>query len=214
MRPGVYFTEVVKKARRTHLITDDIAESLFAYARLRNAISHDRYKDGEPIADPRADVVEKIEGIRDVVTADTRVVSILGHTEVVTLTPATHLDEVLAAVRKTGYARFPVYDGDKFVYLLTVQAIAKWLANDLSDNNTINATTVADVQQYLSASDRAELVAKDVTAPQALTRFNKLDDSGHSPAALIITEHGRPTQRPIQIVVASDIPRLLAAVDY
>ena len=76
--PGVYFTEVVKKARRTHIITEDIAESLFAYARLRNAISHDRYKNGEPIADPRPDVVAEIEGIRTIVTADTRVVQFCG----------------------------------------------------------------------------------------------------------------------------------------
>ena len=212
--PGVYFTEVVKKARRTHIITEDIAESLFAYARLRNAISHDRYKNGEPIADPRPDVVAEIEGIRTIVTADTRVVSVLGHTEVVTLSPDTHLDEVLKVVRTTGYARFPVYDRGSFVYLLTVQAIAKWLANDVSDNNSIDATTVADVREYLSDSDRAEIAPKDLTAPQALARFNNLDDSGHSPAALIITEQGKKSQRPIQIIVASDIPKLLAAVDY
>lgn len=58
------FRWMVRIAEKQHLISKEQAETLDAFAELRNAISHGQYNDLRPIADPRPDTVDTIEKIR------------------------------------------------------------------------------------------------------------------------------------------------------
>src|SRR5699024_11430787 len=60
------FWWMVDRAVDKHLLSRRQGEVIKDYGNLRNAISHGRYHDGEPIAEPHPVVVEDIEMLRGI----------------------------------------------------------------------------------------------------------------------------------------------------
>ncbi|MCK7636941.1 CBS domain-containing protein [Corynebacterium pygosceleis] len=208
------FTWMVRQLAKRGRLTRSQSDALHAFADLRNAISHGEYRDGRPIADPRPDVVAEISRLRDVLLAAPTVVGVLSQEKIIRFSPATTVNEVLSAIRENGYAQFPVYDDHGYHGLLTTRCVARWLAHDLADNGALDAGTVGDILRFTDHVDRAVLAARSTTVPEILEILGTRDAGGKLPEAVIVTEHGRRDQLPILIVVASDIPALLGAVEF
>ncbi|MCK7663168.1 CBS domain-containing protein [Corynebacterium sp. CCM 9185] len=209
------FTWMVRQLAKRNQVTRSQSDALHAFADLRNAISHGEYRSGNPIADPRPDIVEEIRRLRDILLAAPTLVSVLRQNPIVRFSPDTPVHDVLSAIREKGYSQFPIYDdGGSYHRLLTARSVARWIAHDLADNGQLDAATVADVLRFAEPHDRAVLVPRTTTVPEALEILGTRDSGGQLPDAMIVTEHGKREQLPLLIVVAADIPALLDAVEF
>ena len=131
--------------------------------------------------------------------------------EVTTLSPDSDILEALALINETGYSQIPVYDSGTFKALLTTNAIARWVAAELSDDDRIHPATIEEVLEHTGRLDQPVFLPRTVTAAAAVEALTTPLDSGAMPRLAIVTEHGKPTQRPISVLGATDIPALAAA---
>ncbi|MDN8576264.1 hypothetical protein [Corynebacterium sanguinis] len=206
------FSWMANLAAKKGLISREYAADLKEFAELRNAISHGEYRDFKPIAEPLPETVADIERIRDVLLRPALAISVLGAQQVVTFAPDDDIHSPLTTLRESKISQFPIYDGTKYVGLLTTNAIARWVAADLSADDKLDAITVAEALHYSESQDQAVFLPRTATALSALNALTTPLDDGTLPRAAIFTEAGHDTQKPLAVATASDIPSLLKAV--
>ena len=203
------FWWMVDRAVDKHLLSRRQGEVLKDYGNLRNAISHGRYNDGEPIAEPHPVVIENIEMLRSLLIDPPVALTILKPSEVISLSPNSPIAAALRVIREEGYAQLPIYEDKKFVQLLTTNTISRWVANDLADNNSLDAVTVGDVLNMVTKKDEAVFLARNITAQEAVDALISPDKEGRLPYAAIVTEDGEKDQKPLRIITPSDLAVLL-----
>lgn len=203
------FRWMVRLAEKKHLISKEQSEALDAFAELRNAISHGPYNNLRPIADPRPDTVTMIEHIRDVLTDPPIALQVLPRQKVCSLRMEDSITDALEIIRTTEISQFPVYSDNDYVALLTTNTIARWVAVDLGDNSHLDATTVAEVLDYAEASDSAVFMPRTVTAQEVIDVMTGPD----LPWSVIVTEHGKPDQKPLRIISGRDMRAMLELME-
>lgn len=210
----VEFGKLVRDYVATRHLPLKHQDALLAFARLRNAISHEPYRNGRPIADPRLDVVEQIEQLRDLYFKPPIALSVLGQREVCSVAPSQPISAALEYVRSFDYSQLPVYDGDSYAGILTTNAIARWLAAQLAANEGLaEAESVGHVLDFAEQHEHAQHVPRSITASDAIHRLSKGGGQEAKPlTALIITQSGRSTEKPLRVVVDDDLPALVSAL--
>jgi CBS domain-containing protein len=142
----VEFVDLVALAAQENAAVRDVADQLRRYARLRNAIVHNANdKRRRAIAEPRKDVVEDIEWIRLVVTKPPLLVSVLGAKVAVCL-PTDPIRRAAQKMADGDFSQLPVYSDGQVIDLLTSEAIARWMTQQLTAGSPIDGETpVAEV---------------------------------------------------------------------
>ena len=194
-------------ANRKHLTQRSVTPSVPS-ASLRNAISHGRYFDGRPIAEPVKEVVEQIERLRD------QALTVLGLMDVRMVSMNDPIDVALGYVRQFDYSQLPVYDDGVYVALLTTNAIAIWLAAQLTATGGIAETVlVHQVIQFAEPHEKALLDPCTTTVTDAIHSLTRGGSWWQARCGLVVTETGKPTEKPMAMVVVDDLPTLSAAVE-
>lgn len=205
------FSWMARTAAKRGMITRAQCDTLQEFAELRNAISHGEYEDLRPIAEPLPETVAEIEQLRDTLIRPALAADVVAQQQVVTFAPGDDIHEVLSTITGTGLAQFPVYDGGECVGLLTTNAIARWVAAELSSDDRIRSATVGEVLEHSGRIDQPVFLPRSVTAAAAVEALTTPLASGAMPRLAIITEHGKPSQKPFSVLGATDIPALAAA---
>lgn len=207
------FKWMVTEATKQGILNRDQADDLKEYAELRNAISHSEYRDFRPIAEPLQETVDDIEALRDSLLKPTLALQVVGQDgKVITFAPKDLIQDALKAIRETGHAQFPIYESGTCVGLLTTNAIARWVAAELAHSDTLAPTTIEAALELSGRHDQAVFLPRTATAAAAVDALSTPFESGALPRLAIITEHGRPDQRPIAVLGATDIPALTEAI--
>lgn len=184
---------------------------LKAVARLRNSIVHAAYFGGEPIADPREELVGWIEQQAELIEAPPRVLAVLGAQRVRALDERDPVTAFFELLHEHGYSQAPVRLASGGLGLITTNALARWLAAEFRANDGIaEAATVGDVLRLGERRDRAVLRERGLRAAEAVRIL--AGELGHPPAAIILTEHGRAEESPLAICTLADLPALLLAL--
>lgn len=194
------------KHRRLH---DDEYEAIDAFVDLRNALAHNRYRNGRPIADPLPETIDSLRQLVDQLRDPMTLGAVIAGGPVVTLGADMTLADLLTVLDEQPHRQFPVYDGGTCIAMLTTDAIARWAARDISDG-AIDATTVADILGHVKGWTRPVFIPRDMTVRTAIRKLTGGKDP-RTPGALIATENGKPTQQPVFLVTLADLPALYAA---
>jgi CBS domain-containing protein len=120
------FRSAVDYFSRRHPWWSD-AETLRVFAALRNFLVHEKTRPFDYPAVPGEGATREIEAIRDRLTSPASIGEQFGR-EVLTLAPQSAIKVALELVAKRGVSRFPIYDAQKFVGLLTENGIARYVA--------------------------------------------------------------------------------------
>jgi CBS domain-containing protein len=208
----VEFTWMAQEYGTRKHLPRDYRDALLAFGRLRNAISHERYYGGRPVAEPVPQVVEQIERLRDKIIVPPAALSVLGTMDIRTVGLDEPINVALEYVRRFDYSQLPVYDAGKYVGILTTNAVARWLAGQLAASGGLaECEPVRRVLEFAEPHERALHVPRTITAAAAIGQFSS-GHGGKPAAALIVTESGKVTEKPLAIVVADDLPALMAAL--
>ena len=104
------------------------AETLRTFAALRNFLIHEKLRPFDYPCVPGEAATREIERIARDLTHPATIGREFGR-EVLTLSPQSALRVALEMVEKRGVSRFPIYEGQKFIGLLTENGIARYLAS-------------------------------------------------------------------------------------
>jgi hypothetical protein len=191
-----------------------VLRDLGTFADLRNVISHQRYYDGRPIADPAPGVIEHIQQIRDLLLRPPTVLAALPGRPVVSVRAEQPVRAVLHLVRTLDYSQFPVYADHGWAGLITTNAIARWFAQQMDDDEvTTGEETVAAVLTCAEDLDTALHVPRSTTAAEAIDLLGRPRRGGSRPSALVVTENGKAAESPLAVVVDEDLSVLHRALD-
>ncbi|QBE47668.1 hypothetical protein [Leucobacter triazinivorans] len=186
-------------------------EALKLFGNLRNAISHSRYLNGEPVAEPRADTVEEIERIRDLVLKPPRLKDALNaHGRPHVFSPSDDVKTFLRLVTDHDFSQAPVKVEQGRYELITTNAVARWFAHNLDEQGgLLDSATVGHVLTYAETGDRLQKVGHDTTTAKAINIFSGQASSDREPpAALLVMDlPGLPPQR---LSVRADLALLYA----
>ena len=122
--------------------------------------------------------------------------------------------EALKLINTTGYSQIPIYESGTYQALLTTNVIARWVAADLGDDGVINAASISTVLEFAERKDRAEFLPRTASAQEVIDALTDPAADGTHPGAVLLTEHGKPSQLPVSIATPADLATLVAAVEW
>ena len=107
------------------------AETLRLFATLRNFLVHEKTRPFDYPCIPSEGAVREIEAIRDRMVHP-RTVGEMFSRKVLVLSPDDELNAALDLIAAHNVSRFPIYNGKRFVGLLTENGIARYLASRIA----------------------------------------------------------------------------------
>jgi predicted transcriptional regulator len=205
--PRPSFSDLVRKTRDLVPRQRDL---LLDYAELRNIIVHTRTLNGQLIADPRSDVVDRIEEQADLIERPPRILEALRLSPPQVFQGSDSIVEFLNVVKPPRYfSQAPVATAGDQIELVTTNAVARWMAEswETSQGVVLSEASIDEILAYSEPSDRVEIRGKDLKVVDAWRIFS--GEAGDPPAAILITHSGKKTERPLGLCVRADLPAML-----
>jgi|SRR6516165_3127987 hypothetical protein len=199
---AITFSAIVVEAAKKDPTIRAYKDDLLEYGDLRNAIVHDRGTSPVLLADPRAAVVENIEKIWDRLSHPKKLRSLTRRGSLRVFTVDAKLIELLSYMREKDFSQVIAVHNQKYL-IVSTEGLAHWLEAkskeeiiDLAEAQLRDVIVFEpkDSCQYLSADDTIDRL-REVFAT----------DVGKRLFSVLVTEHGRPTETPINIVTPWDV---------
>ena len=198
------FTELLRLGFPVHSIIRKHYHDLKMFGRLRNSIVHDKIEVGFYIAEPHTRVVNQIETIASKLVQPREALSIATKPVFYYYEDA-KLKDILTIINKRSYSIFPIYDENGFKWSLTTDCIIKWFAENLvGDVIQLDDVKVKDLFP-LKRSTPIEFVRKNVDMFEIEEIFGEYHVKNQKLEAVIITETGRQSEKPLGIVTSWDL---------
>jgi CBS domain-containing protein len=178
------------------------------FSTLRNAIVHMPSERGRPIADPREDAVERIEVIRDALLSPRPLRSVLRGKVRVATTRST-IGEAAGAMLDGDFSQLPVIGESGVVDLLTSEAVARWMTDQVLRTGAIDLSTPVTATTAFDADRAYEVVPRDASVLEAIDLFEAHEARGEPLHAILVRKS--PAGALVAIATATDLPAIMAA---
>ncbi|HUI20412.1 MAG TPA: hypothetical protein VLZ74_05140 [Methylocella sp.] len=195
------FSSVVHEVAENDATVRAIKDDLLQYGDLRNAIVHDRGKAPKVLADPRDDVVTRIEEIWDRLSRPRILRSLPRPVPLQFFDASVLLQEPLSYMRENDFSQAIVFRNGKYV-ILSTEGNAHWLESKAKEDIiALSEVQLSDVLEcepkdtcvYLRANDSVDL-AREIFA----------NDIGKRVFSVLVSESGKAEGKPINIVTPWD----------
>jgi CBS domain-containing protein len=199
------FVELLYSGYKNHSLIRKYKSELHQFAKLRNAIVHERVNADYYIAEPHIEVVERIEEICREFEKPQTALSI-ATSPVFYYYEDAYLKDVLKVINKFDFTRFPIYDkDDKYVALLTSTEIIQWMAKHFS-SEVIHFEDVR-IKELLKKGKNyfVTFVTEDASLYEIEELFERYHTRGKKLQAVIITETGDRHGKPIGVITPWDL---------
>lgn len=198
------FMKLLSEASRRHSYFQSFFVDLKQYAKLRNALVHEKLRMRTYIACPQEEVVLHIEKIARLLTAPPKAMTIASKT-VITLLSSHSIEYIIQTMNTSSYNQFPIYQDGKFTFLLTEGGLIGWLAANIR-NGQIQLTnhTAAELRAYEDMHN-VIFVRKDLTIFEIEDLFEESFQQEKKLEAAIVTETGSPFENPLGIITPWDL---------
>lgn len=203
------FKKLLDVGSRRHKIIAHYYDDLKQYAKLRNALVHDKIKLGTYIAEPHIDVVEHIEKIAAIFNKPNYALSIATK-NVIYFNSGDSILSILPTIKKYGYAQYPVFDNKECVGIVKNGDIISWMSDHII-NTIVDLTDVKVSDVMANAKNHPiEFVPKSIDIFTIEDIFEDSHKDGVDLELVIITENGKRSEKPLGMVTAWD----LIEIDY
>ncbi|RID82514.1 CBS domain-containing protein [Mesobacillus zeae] len=199
------FVELLYSGFKSHSLIRKYKKELHQFAKLRNAIVHEKVDIDYYIAEPHKEVVDRIEKIASHFEQPQMAVSI-ATTPVFYYYEDALLKDLLKVINKFDFTRFPIYDKDgEYKALLTSTEIIQWMAKHISskfitiENVKVSELLASKKHYYVRfVSEAATLFEVEELFEESHTRDRKL-------RAVFITKTGKTNEKPIGVMTPWDL---------
>lgn len=175
-------------------------------ADLRNVLIHNRTLPHFEMAIPTEQVVQRLERLSDSILRPPKVYPMFKK-NVACVAPEDSLAHVMRLVDAMKFSQFPVMEGIRFLGLLTENGITRWLARKVVNSDSLvelDDAKVCDLVREEEERKNAAFVSKDkpTTEVREMFRCNGFLE------AILITHHGRPTEKLLGLINRWDMARV------
>ncbi|PLS18290.1 hypothetical protein CVD28_08390 [Bacillus sp. M6-12] len=198
------FIELVNKGK-SHAFIRYYEHDLCQFAKLRNALVHEKIHEGYYIAEPHENIVDKIEKIADEFEKPDSALSVATK-PVYFFQEDDSLSEVLDIIKKHAHSRFPIYNKDgKYSWLLTSGQIVQYLADNFSDQKlTINSVKIKELFNT-KYKHNVIFVSQNSTIFEVEDIFEEYYNKNKKIEGVLITKTGSPSEQPNGIITSRDM---------
>lgn len=193
---NVSFSDLLYKAK-AHPMIERYMDELHLFRKLRNIIVHHTDNFESLIATPSVEAVERLKFIEQQLVDPTNLIVFKG--DVVKFKSDDQLHTVLKASAEKEFSKFPIYENDKFIGLVTSRGITKWLQKHIKNNNIELNETMKDLLEYEKKS-KYQFVLETMTVYDAWQLFQK---SSKKLDVLLLTKTG-DQESEIEAVITYD----------
>lgn len=193
---NVSFSDLLYKAHN-HPMINRYMDELHLFRKLRNIIVHQTDDFEQLIATPSPETVERMKFIEQHIIDPATVEVFKG--DVVKFQATDQLKNVLKVSAEKGFLKFPIYQGDEFLGLVTSRAIAKWLQTHI-ENNAIELDGTMEELLACEKTAQYQFIKMELTVYEA---WHLYQTSPKRLDALLLTESGSD-QETIQAVITYD----------
>jgi CBS domain-containing protein len=199
------FVELLNSGYKNHSIIRKYKNELYQFAKLRNAIVHEKVDMDYYIAEPHKSVVKRIEEIAAHFEKPPLAMGIASSPVFYYYDDAL-LKDVLKAINKFEFTRLPIYDqNNQYKGLLTSSDIIRWMAKQL----TSNVISLENVKVRELLRDNKKYYVDFIAENTSIYEVEELFDSYHIKdkklQAVILTENGKSNSRPKGIITPWDL---------
>ncbi|WP_292596963.1 CBS domain-containing protein [Mesotoga sp. UBA6090] len=123
------------------------------------------------------------------------------------------LDKALKIIGEKSFSQIPVYEGRQFRGILTAYEIARWMAFVGEEERAyIKEMPIRDVMDYAEEDKAVKFVSRKATLFEIAASFGVFSALGKRLEAILVTENGRRSETPLQIITIWDLPTISAAL--
>lgn len=196
---------MIGKLKASNAIIRRYSDDLLELADLRNAIVHERTDPNFAIAEPHDLIVKKLEMIEWELTKPKAVIPLFSK-QVHSFELNAPLSQVLIRIRETAFSQFPIYEGKKFVGLITENGITNWLAQNVEEDIiSIQETQLRELLQFEEILDNYIFISRATSIYEASEFFKEHFQKGHKLDAILITHSGDENETLLGIITVADI---------
>ncbi|MFS0862102.1 CBS domain-containing protein [Fredinandcohnia sp. 179-A 10B2 NHS] len=204
------FTELVRIGAPHHQVIKKYSDDLLQYAKLRNAMVHEKTDIGFYIAEPHENVVNRLEKISNLFNNHNYVLTIATK-EPITYNAEDTIQDVILGMKNHGYSQYPIYEGKECIGLLRNSDIINWLSTNMASHIVdLENIKVKDIFACESMNHPISFAPKSYTIFEIEDVFEKYHQEKKDLEMVIITENGLKNETPLGIVTAWD----LIEIDY
>lgn len=206
------YVRMVKDLQAKAAITEAQAQQLVTFGYLRNALAHwQTDSNGTAIADPRPNTLAEFRQLATRVMEPILATRAVGEQTVLTLQVDDRIEDFLTIVREHNFSQVPVMSSGKYIGILTVGAIARWLAaKSWQSPGDFRHARISAVAFRELEDPEFEERPPSLTAPEAVSAFNPEANEG-AIAGIVIIDRNKQGDRVVAMIVPWDIPALLKA---
>ncbi|MCE4957784.1 CBS domain-containing protein [Macrococcoides caseolyticum] len=195
------FSRLVEYAVHKDKMIAQFRDDLKQFAELRNAIVHNTRLEDRVIAEPHEAVVKEIEYITDMLIHPPRAIE-KATKKVITFHINDLLTTVLTQINNSHFTQFPIYNGTKYVGLLTESGITRFFASHQTKD--IEHIKVSDVITY-EPKERAAFVSEGATEFEVVSMFKSFNERNEKLEAVLITDTGSKEGQLIGLITLYDL---------
>lgn len=205
------FAQKVREAAKYNYIIRQEREMLDSLRELRNVLVHEA--GNVIIAVPSEEALDAIRRICISLEKPARVQDVIKH-PLVTMKSSVNLAAALRKMKKTDHSQIPVYESGDFVGLLTGNAIARWMTDNMDEKDdlvkSLNDVPISQVLQYCEKKDEVTFVHKDIRVDELLSEISRKPSTS---GVYILSQNGRASEKPLGIITMADYLLLKEALD-
>lgn len=202
---GMPFSDCVRRSVVLNSVIRKYEDELIDYGRLRNAIIHSGKENDEIIAEPKLEVVEKLEHIVQVVTTPPRAYDTVCRKDVVCVDSKVSVKETIGLIGKTGYSNIPVYSDGELIGVANGQKIINIIGKTIEDKKDLDTfveeTKIGEIINQNDNNNFYTIQPISLTVSEALNLFYE----NRKLLVILITPHGNYLEMPIGIISVTDI---------
>ncbi|MFC0188666.1 CBS domain-containing protein [Fictibacillus aquaticus] len=189
-----------------HSLVRSFYDELCQFAKLRNAIVHEKTDHGYYIAEPHLDIVERAEQIAAYFMKPEHALSIATKAVMIFEENDT-LRRVLECIKKHDYTRFPIYNTKgEYQWLLTASDILNWMTKQLNDNViNLDDARIKDLKIKNKKQKQVEFISKSSSIFKAEEIFEKYHNDNKKLEAIIVTLNGKSDEKPLGIITSYNL---------
>jgi predicted transcriptional regulator len=173
---------------------------------MTNALVHHRDPGGELIAEPSEQALREFEQIVQAIISPPKLIPQFQKPGIRLFSPQDPLMTALQHMREHDYSQVVVQTAEGQLSLLTVEGIARWLEEQAQDDSiNMQEAIIADARRYEQA-ENVVVMSHNQTINDAMESFMLTIEQGKPRIyALLITEQGRVTEKPLGIITPWDL---------
>ena len=185
----------------SHAIIRTFRHDLYQYAKLRNALVHEKVRERFYIAAPHEEIVNHIETIAVLFDQPKKALEI-SSAPVLYYREETPLKDIIKVIDRLSYSVFPIYDlSGAYKCLLTSDGIIRWLSKQPMSSISLEKVYVKDILPFENQHE-VIFVKKETDMYEVEEIFEDAYLAHKKVEAVIVTQNGIMEEKPLGIITS------------